>query len=102
MQSLQLPSELLLDATLAEEACIPTSRRILILCKPSSGKVAGVHMIPPTLDVGAMSAGEDTTKASNTLLGTADYKAVRGAIQVRLESTMKRLTSCHLPISPSY
>jgi exosome complex RNA-binding protein Rrp42 (RNase PH superfamily) len=79
-----LPGGALLDATLSEESCFPASRRLLILCSPLSGNIAGVQMINSTLDSGINSTGEDTSASKGRMLGTADYKAVQQAMLVSL------------------
>jgi hypothetical protein len=72
----------MLDATLTEETCIPTSRRLLVLCSPSSEKVIGTQMLPSTLEIGTNGSEEATTNKSRPITGTADYVSVRKAMQV--------------------
>ena len=61
---------------------MPTSRRLLVLCSPASGKVVGVQMVEPTLDIGMNGSQEETGKGSGTISGTSDYKSLRQAIKV--------------------
>ena len=61
---------------------MPTSRRLLVLCSPASGKVAGVQTIPATLDTAASGSSEDTSKGAGIIPGTADYKSIRQSMRV--------------------
>ncbi|UZJ53414.1 hypothetical protein CBS101457_002734 [Exobasidium rhododendri] len=80
-----LPGSVMLDATLTEETCVPTSRRLLVLCSPSTGRVIGTQMIPSTLDIGLSGSEESTTKSARPITGTADYTSIRQAMRDGLE-----------------
>lgn len=78
-----LPRSTLLDATLAEEACLPPSRRILVLSSPS-GKVRAVQTVPNTIDVAASVGGEASVDEEESMTGTLPYARLKEAIKVRV------------------
>lgn len=81
-----LPNGILLDATQTEEACIPYTRRVLILCDALSGDVLGTQMLTASFETGSSRLGEERTKggvstAEQSILGTCDFATIKNAIK---------------------
>ncbi|MCO5565637.1 hypothetical protein L7F22_019311 [Adiantum nelumboides] len=80
-----LPNGILLDATQTEEACIPYTRRILILCDALTGNVLGTQMLTASFETGSSRLGEEKTNgpiaSQQAILGTCDFATIKNAIK---------------------
>lgn len=80
-----LPNGILLDATQTEEACIPFTRRILVVCDATTGNILATQMLTASFETGSSRLGEERTKDDSqidqSILGTCDFTTIKTAIK---------------------